>query len=74
MPRQELWLCIMKSEVVKKLTQDLYEDSETVVRCVVEVTDGFKVGMGLYEGSALRQADRSGQLGDCGLWCFQVAL
>lgn len=31
----------------------MYEDSETVVRCAVGVTDGFMVGVGLHEGSAL---------------------
>lgn len=31
-----------------------YEDSETVWRCVIGVTDGFKVLLvGLYQGSAL---------------------
>lgn len=33
--------------------QVMYEDSETVVRCAVGVTDGFMVGVGLHQGSAL---------------------
>lgn len=32
----------------------VYEDSEPVVSCAVEVTDGFKPGLGLHQGLALR--------------------
>lgn len=32
-----------------RVVQDVYEDREIVVRCVIQVTDGFKVGMGLCE-------------------------
>lgn len=31
-----------------------YEGSETLVRCVVGVTDRFKVEVGIHQGSALR--------------------
>lgn len=33
--------------------QDIYEDSKTVVRCVVEDADGFRVGLRLDQGLAL---------------------
>ncbi|KAL7844615.1 hypothetical protein SRHO_G00231540 [Serrasalmus rhombeus] len=45
-PREELWYCMRKSGVAEKyvrVVQDMYEDSETVVRCAVGVTNGFKV-------------------------------
>ncbi|KAL7841080.1 hypothetical protein SRHO_G00247710 [Serrasalmus rhombeus] len=45
-----------KSGVAEKyvrVVQDMYEDSETVVRCAVGVTNGFKVKVGLHQGSAL---------------------
>lgn len=30
------------------MVQDMQEDSETVMRCAVGVTDGFKVRVGLH--------------------------
>lgn len=36
-----------------RVVQDMYEGSVTVVRRVVRVTDGYKVKVGLHEGSAL---------------------
>uniref|UniRef100_A0AAR2LU20 Reverse transcriptase domain-containing protein n=1 Tax=Pygocentrus nattereri TaxID=42514 RepID=A0AAR2LU20_PYGNA len=54
-PREELWYCMRKSGVAEKyvrVVQDMYEDSETVVRCAVGVTNGFKVTVGLHQGSA----------------------
>ena len=45
-----------KSGIVKKyvqLVQDMYEGSETVVRCAVGITESFKVKVGLHQGSAL---------------------
>ena len=45
-----------KSGIVKKyvqLVQDMYEESETVVRCAVGTTKSFKVKVGLHQGSAL---------------------
>ena len=54
--REELWYCMRKSGIMKKyvrLVQDMYEGSETVVRCAVETTESFKVKVGLHQGSAL---------------------
>ena len=55
-PREELWYCMRKSGIVKKyiqLVQDMYEGSETVVRCAVGTTESFKVKVGLHQRSAL---------------------
>ena len=55
-PREELWYCMRKSGIVEKyvrLVQDMYEASETVVRCAVGTTESFKVKVGLHQGSAL---------------------
>ena len=53
---EELWYCMRKSGIVEKyvqLVQDMYEESETVVRCAVGTTESFKVKVGLHQGSAL---------------------
>ena len=45
-----------KSGIVKKyvrFVQDMYEESETVVRCAIGTTESFKVKVGLHQGSAL---------------------
>ena len=55
-PREELWHCMRKSGIVEKyvrLVQDMYEESETVMRCAVGNTESFKVKVGLHQGSAL---------------------
>ena len=55
-PWEELWYCMRKSGIVEKyvqLVQDMYEGSETVVRCAVGTTESFKVKVGLHQGSAL---------------------
>ncbi|KAK3572535.1 hypothetical protein QTP86_034562 [Hemibagrus guttatus] len=55
-PREELWYCIRKSGVAEKnvrVVQDMYERSRTMVRCAVGQTEGFKVEVGLHQGSAL---------------------
>lgn len=60
--------------------QVMYEDSETVVRCAVGVTDGFMVGVGLHQGSALRPfllaivTDRlTDEVGQESLWTAEFA-
>ena len=55
-PREELWYCMRKSGIVEKyvqLVQDMYEGSETVVRCAVGTTESFKVNVGLHQGLTL---------------------
>ncbi|MCI4395202.1 hypothetical protein PGIGA_G00177740 [Pangasianodon gigas] len=55
-PRDEPWYCMRKSGVAEKyvrVEQDMYEGSVTTVRCVVGMTDWFKVEVGLHQGSAL---------------------
>ena len=45
-----------KIRIVEKyvqLVQDIYEGSETVVRCAVGTTESFQVKVGLHQGSAL---------------------
>ena len=51
-----LWYCMGKSGIVEnyvQLVQDVYEGSKTVVMCAVGTAESFKVGVGLYRGSAL---------------------
>ena len=55
-PLEELWYCMRKSGIVKKYVQivrDMYEGSQTVVRCAVGITESFKLKVGLHQGSAL---------------------
>ena len=55
-PREELWYCVKTSQVAEKyvkVVQDMYENSITTVRCAVEMTEGFKVEVGLHQGSTL---------------------
>ena len=45
-----------KSGIVEKyvrLLQDMYDGSETVMRCAVGIIESFKVKVGLHQGSAL---------------------
>ena len=49
--REELWYSMKKSGIGEKyvqLVQDMYEGSETVVRCAVGTTEIFKVKAGLH--------------------------
>ena len=55
-PQEELWYCMRKSGIVEKyvqLVQDMYEGSQTVVRCAVATIESFKVKVGLRQGSTL---------------------
>ena len=40
-------------EMYVRLVQDMYEESETVVKCPVGTTESFKVKVGLHQGSVL---------------------
>ena len=54
--QEELWYCMRKSGIVKKyvqLEQDMYEESEIVVRCAVGTTESYKVKVVLHQGSLL---------------------
>ena len=45
-PREELWHSMRTSGIMKKyvrVVQDMYEGSETVVRCAVRTTESFKI-------------------------------
>ena len=45
-PREDLCYCVRKSGMAEKyvrLAQDMYKESETVVRCAVGTTESFKV-------------------------------
>ena len=51
-PREELWYCMRKSGLVEKyvrLVQDMYEESETVVRCAVGTKESFKFKVELHQ-------------------------
>ena len=55
-PREEVWYCMRRSGLAEKyvrIVQDMFDDSTTAVRCAVGVTEGFKVTVGLHQGSAL---------------------
>ena len=55
-PREEFWYCMRKSGMVEKyvrLVQDMYEGSETLVRCAVGTTESFKFKIGQHQGLAL---------------------
>ena len=55
-PREEVWHCLRSAGVAEKyvkVIQDMYHDSETIVRCAVGTTKPFSVRVGLHQGSAL---------------------
>ena len=55
-PRQELWYSMRKSGIAEKyvrIVQDMYEESETVVRFAIETTENFKIKVRVHQGSAL---------------------
>ena len=37
----------------EEIIQDMYDGSQTVVRCAVGITESFKLKVGLHQGSAL---------------------
>lgn len=50
--------CMRKSGMTEKhvrVVHDMYEDSETVVRCKVEVTDRLKVGLVFIKAESLER-------------------
>ena len=54
--REELWYCMKKLGMAEKyvqLVQNMYEGSETVVRCAVGTTESFMVKVRLHQGSTL---------------------
>ena len=55
-PREEMWYFMRKSGIAEKyvrLVQNIYEESETVVRGAIRTTESFKVKVGLHQGIAL---------------------
>lgn len=55
-PIEEQWFCMRQSVVTEKyvrVVQDMYESSETEVRCAVGVTEEYKVEVELHQGLAL---------------------
>ena len=52
-PKEEMWYCRRNSGVAEmyvRIVQDIYDDNTTSVRCVVGVTEGFEVKVGLHRG------------------------
>ena len=55
-PREELWECLWLAETSKcyiRIIEDMYDEATTTVRSAAGLTEEFKVGVGLYQGSAL---------------------
>ena len=55
-PREDVWYCKRKSGLTEKyvrIVQDMYDGSTTAVMCVVLVTEGFVLKVGLHQGSSL---------------------
>ena len=55
-PREELWECLRLAETSEcyiKIIQDMYDGATTTVRSSAGLTKEFKVGVELYQGSAL---------------------
>ena len=54
-PREEMWKCLRLAETSKchvRVIKDLYDGATTTERCATEITEEFKVGVGLNQGSA----------------------
>ena len=57
-PKEELWYCMRNSGTAEKyvrLVQNMHKGSETAVRCVVEVTESFKVKEFKYLESTVKE-------------------
>ena len=55
-PREELWECLWLAETLEcyiRIIQDMYDGATTTVRSAAGLTEEFKIGVGLYQGSAL---------------------
>ena len=55
-PQEELYWCMRAKNVPEqriRVVQDMYIESETVVKCVAGTSEPFKVEVGLHQGSAL---------------------
>ena len=56
--REELWECLLFAESSKcyiRIVKDTYDGATTTVRRATGLTEKFKVGLGIYQGSALSQ-------------------
>ena len=55
-PREELWECLWLAETSEcyiKIIKDMYDGATTTVRSAAGLTEEFKVGVELHQGSAL---------------------
>ena len=55
-PREKLWECLRlaeTSECYKRIVKNMYDGVTTTVRSAAGLTEKFKVGVGLHQGSAL---------------------
>ena len=55
-PREELWECLLLAETSEcyiKIIKDMYNGPTTTARSATGLTEKFKVGVGLHQGSAL---------------------
>ena len=56
-PREKLWECFRLAETsecyTKIIVKDMYDGARTTVRSAARLTEEFKVGVGLHQGSAL---------------------
>ena len=68
-PREELWECLRlakTSECYIRIIKDMYDRATTTVRSAAGLTEEFKVGVGLHQGSALSQFPT------CNSYCFTL--
>ena len=55
-PREELWESLRLAETSEcyiKIIKDMYDGATTIVRSAAGLTEEFKEGVGLHQGSAL---------------------